>query len=171
MIRAGIVTASDTRSDGRAVDRATGPLRDELEQHEVMVVDCLLVPDEVDLIEAAIVRLVDVDGVDLVLTTGGTGLGPRDVTPEATRAVIEREVPGIAELLRIESARSTQHAWLSRGLAGTRGRALVVNLPGSPRGAVECARMVLPLASHALAVLRGAGHDHPDDAPTKAAPT
>lgn len=171
MIRAGIVTASDSRSDGRAVDRATGPLRDELEQQALRVVDCLLVPDDIARIEAAIVHLVDTEAVDLVLTTGGTGLGPRDVTPEATRSVIEREVPGIAELLRIESARSTQHAWLSRGLAGIRGRALVVNLPGSPRGAVECARLVLPLVGHARDVLRGAGHDPRDEAPTKAAPT
>lgn len=171
MIRAGIVTASDTRSDGRAVDRATGPLRDALEQHDVTVVDCLLVPDEIERIEAAIVRLVDVDSINLVLTTGGTGLGPRDVTPEATRAVIEREVPGIAELLRIEFSLHAACMAVAGSCRYAQASTSGVNLPGSPRGAVECARVVLPLAGHALAVLCGAGHDRPDDAPKEATPT
>lgn len=165
MIRAGLLTASDTRSAGIAVDRATQPLQELLAKHGVEVVRCVLVPDELDAIRTGIVQLVDEHRVDLVLTTGGTGLGPRDVTPEATRLAIEREVPGIAELLRNESARSTSHAWLSRAIAGTRGRSLVVNLPGSPRGALECALLVLPLVEHAVRVMHGAGHDQPAAAP------
>ena len=161
MISAGILTASDTRSAGAADDRTTQPLRELLERHGIEVRCCLLVPDEVERIRAGIVHLADDDAVDLILTTGGTGLSQRDVTPEATRLAIEREIPGIAELLRQESARVTQHAWLSRGIAGTRGRTLVVNLPGSPRGALECAELVIPLVAHAQAVMRGAGHDQP----------
>lgn len=160
MIRAGILTASDTRSDGSAVDGATGPLRELLEQSQFEVASCLLVPDDVDRITQGILMLATVEHVDLVLTTGGTGLGPRDVTPEATLAAIDREVPGIGELLRIASARTTPHAWLSRGIAGTCGTTLVVNLPGSPSGAVECARLVLPLVAHAAAVMHGTDRGH-----------
>lgn len=158
-LRAGIITASDTRSAGTAADETTAALQAQLEHSNITVVECVLIPDQADLITAAIVRLADKCGADLVLTTGGTGLSPRDVTPEATRLAIDREVPGIAELLRAASAPIARHAWLSRGIAGTRGTTLVVNLPGSLKGAVECASLVLPLVPHAAAVMRGAGHD------------
>jgi molybdenum cofactor synthesis domain-containing protein len=96
--------------------------------------------------------------VDLLLTTGGTGLGPRDVTPEATRAVLEREAPGIAERLRLASAERFPRAALSRGLAGARGATLIVNLPGSPRGAVESIAAILPVLRHAVEQLGGGDH-------------
>lgn len=112
--------------------------------------------DDRPAIAAAIARLAET--ADIVLTTGGTGLGPRDVTPEATRDAIEREAPGIAELMRQEGLRTTPTAALSRATAGVRGRCLVVNLPGSPRGVRESLAPVLPLLTHAVHILGGGGH-------------
>lgn len=159
-IRATIITASDTRSAGVAADLTTAALCEVFARADVTVVATRLVPDDADELAACMRRTCDDERVDLIVTTGGTGLGPRDVTPEATRAVIDREVPGIAEMLRAESATATRHAWLSRGIAGTRGTTLIVNLPGSPKGAVECLELVLPLVHHAVSVMGGAGHDH-----------
>lgn len=157
-IRAGIITVSDSCFAGLAVDETTAQLSSMLEVHDVEVVSAVLVPDDADRLCACMIELVDRDGVDLVLTTGGTGIGPRDVTPEATSSVIDRELPGLAELMRAESARATRYAWLSRAIVGTRGRSLIVNLPGSPRGAIECARLVLPLVPHAIDVMSGGDH-------------
>jgi molybdenum cofactor synthesis domain-containing protein len=100
-------------------------------------------------------QMVDNLGVDLVLTTGGTGLGPRDVTPEATLAVIDRLVPGIPEAMRAKSLEITSRAMLSRAVAGVRGRSLIINLPGSPKGVRECLEVVLPVLEHGLAIMKG----------------
>ncbi len=115
----------------------------------------LVLPDEQREIEAALVRLCDEEGCDLVLTTGGTGPAPRDVTPEATRTVIERELPGFGEIMRVQSFARVPTAILTRGLAGTRGRTLIVNLPGNPKAIGECLPLIAPAIREALRHLRG----------------
>ncbi len=152
MITAAVLTLSDKGSRGERED-TSGPAVAEILQGiaEVKFYDVL--PDERDLIKK---KLLDYCGrVDLVLTTGGTGLSPRDVTPEATRDVIEREVPGIAEAMRNAGLQKTPHAMLSRSLAGVRGETLIVNLPGSPRAARENLAVIVDVLSHAVEKIKG----------------
>ena len=162
-MRIGILTVSDLGAQGRRDDTSGDAIAAWAAKrgHEVMVRS--LVPDESHLIAAKLIRWADSGEVDAVLTTGGTGLSERDVTPEATQAVIERAVPGIAEALRARGAQGKKpfpRAWLSRGLAGTRGKTLIVNLAGSP-GAVKDALPVLDdLLEHAVVILSGAPTDH-----------
>lgn len=158
-MRAAILTISDSRTQGARADTATPRLRRALEAARFTVEACALVPDETASIAAQLRAWCDEAGVPLIVTTGGTGFGPRDVTPEATRQVLEREAPGLAECMRHTTARRTRAAWLSRGVAGVRGRSLIINLPGSPAGAVACLRAVLPLLPHALATMQGHAHD------------
>lgn len=113
-----------------------------------------IVPDEQAIIQQKLREWCDGGKVDLILTTGGTGLGPRDVTPEATAAIIERLVPGISEAMRMETIRKTPMAMISRAVAGVRGRCLIINLPGSPKAVRECLEIVLPVVPHALEVLK-----------------
>jgi molybdopterin adenylyltransferase len=156
-----ILTVSDRSARGER-DDATGPaLADAVRAAGANVACVRVVPDEAPDIEAEIVRLADELRVRLILTAGGTGFAPRDVTPEATRRVVEKEAPGLAELMRQSGAARTRFAFLSRGIAGVRGRTLVLNLPGSPRGALESWEAVAPLLPHALAVLASGGDDHP----------
>jgi molybdenum cofactor synthesis domain-containing protein len=154
MLTAAILTISDTRSAGTREDTTTALMVELLEGIGLQIGTTRLVPDEQDLIAEAIVELCD--GADLVLTSGGTGLAPRDVTPEATRAVIEREAPGIAEAMRAETARFQRLAWLSRAVAGTRGRTLIINLPGNPKAVRECLGVLEPMLPHALKLSSGA---------------
>jgi len=124
----------------------------------------IIVPDERAEIERVLIALADETQVDLVVTTGGTGPAPRDVTPEATRAVIEREMPGLAEVLRFEGYRKTPLAVISRGVAGIRGGTLVVNLPGSPRAVREGMETLAPILPHAIKMLRGVHTEHEEEA-------
>src|SRR5512133_1548498 len=153
-IRVAILTISDRSSRGERPD-ASGPALVQLAQEQSwQVIDQAIVPDERSQIEQALVRWSDANAIDIILTTGGTGFAPRDVTPEATLAVIERAAPGLAEALRLESLKVTPHAMLSRAVAGIRGRTLIINLPGSPKAAVENMRTLLPVLPHAVELLR-----------------
>ena len=117
-------------------------------------------PDEQEKIKETLLDWSDGKSLALILTTGGTGLGPRDVTPEATRAVLDKELPGLAQWMRLEGAKKSERAMLSRALAGARGGSLIINLPGSPRGAIDSLKVVLNLVPHALAMLQGEGHEN-----------
>ncbi len=154
MLTAAILTVSDTRSAGTREDTTTALMAEILEGIEIEIVATRLVPDEQEQIADAIVELCE--GANLVLTSGGTGLAPRDVTPEATRSVIDREAPGIAEAMRAETAQFQRLAWLSRAVAGTRGRTLVINLPGNPKAVRECLGVLTPMLPHALKLASGA---------------
>ena len=157
-MKAAILTVSDRCARGEAEDRSGPALSQALEAHSVQVAARAVVPDEVGAIKRQLLRMSGELDVDLVFTTGGTGFGPRDVTPEATEAVLERRAPGIAEAIRAGSLPKTRTAMLSRGMAGLRGRTLIVNLPGSPRGALECLEIVIPVLGHAVEMIAGEGH-------------
>jgi molybdopterin adenylyltransferase len=162
MIGVGILTVSDRGARGeRAEDGSADAIRELLPRFGGQEVDYRVVPDEQALIEAALVEWADRD-IALVLTTGGTGLAPRDVTPEATRRVIERELPGLPEAMRAAGMRKTPFAMISRMVAGMRGRTLIINLPGSPKAVRENLEAVLEVLPHALATLRDASFDHRD---------
>jgi molybdopterin adenylyltransferase len=156
-VRAAVLTVSDGVDMGTRED-ASGNLLEELLVAEGFEVERRVVPDERDAIADAISELAD--AARLVLTTGGTGLGPRDVTPEATMTVLERAAPGIAEAIRADSIAKTPHALLSRGIAGVRGTTLVVNLPGSPGGCRDGFAVLLPALEHALELLAGEPSGH-----------
>ena len=141
----GILTISDTRSQGVRVDTTTAVIRCLVEEAGFVVEHTALAPDEQAAIQEHLIDMADRLKAPLILTTGGTGFGARDVTPEATRVVIEREVPGLPEALRAATAKENPLAWLSRGIAGLRGRTLIVNLPGNPRAVEECLHVLLPL--------------------------
>ncbi len=155
MINAAVLTISDSTYAGKRADVSGPAVRERLEQMGWSVSAIEVLPDEVDLISGRIATLADGNQVAAIFTTGGTGVAARDVTPEATRAVIEREVPGIGELMRSHGRKSTPLAALSRGLAGIRGKVLIVNLPGSPRGAVESLDGIIGVVPHLLQLLRG----------------
>ncbi len=154
MSLAHVITISDGASHGKRDDKSGPALVGILYANQFEVTGPEIVPDERDRIAAAITKAAD-GGSNLVITTGGTGLGPRDVTPQATASVIDYDVPGLTELMRRAGLETTPMAALTRGLAGVRGKTLVINVPGSPRGAMESLEAVIPVLEHALALLRG----------------
>ena len=154
-MRAVILTLSDKGARGEREDVSGPALRAWLAQQEVEVLETALLPDDRDLITAALTTCVDRQAPDLILTTGGTGVSPSDVTPEATRQVIARELPGFAEAMRMASFRVTPHALISRAVVGIRQNTLIVNLPGSPKGAIENLAVIWPAVPHAIAKLQG----------------
>lgn len=159
-IRVGVLTISDLASQGRRADDSGDAVAAWAQARGFELVVRSVVPDETDRIAAKLTRWSDSGEVDLVLTTGGTGLGVRDVTPEATAAVIDRTAPGIAEALRAAAAPRFPRAWLSRGAAGTRGQTLIVNLPGSTGGVEDGLAVLDDLVDHAVALVRGDPVDH-----------
>jgi molybdopterin adenylyltransferase len=156
-VRVAVLTVSDRSAAGERQDGSGPAVEHVVEQSGWEVVARGVVPDEPGRIQSELASWSQADVADVILTPGGTGLGPRDVTPEATRAVLDREVPGIPELMRAAGARVTPHAALSRQVAGQRGRTLIVNLPGSPQAATECLQAVLAILPHAMEVTRGRG--------------
>jgi molybdenum cofactor synthesis domain-containing protein len=155
VINVGILTLSDKGSKGERVDesgetirRLLADLAPEIKRYEV-------IPDDLDLISAKLTEWSDGGGLDLILTTGGTGLSPRDVTPEATLGVVDRLAPGFAEVMRAESLKVTPMGMLSRAVAGVRGKTLIINLPGSPKAVKECLEVIKPALPHAVEVVRG----------------
>jgi molybdenum cofactor synthesis domain-containing protein len=158
-VRVGVVTCSDTCAAGGREDASGDAIVETCEARGWTVIERVVCADDLDTIAAAIVRFADEQRADLVLTTGGTGLGPRDVTPEATRAACPRDVPGIAEAIRAESLRVTKRAMLSRAVAGQRGKTLVVNMPGSVKAVRETLGVFLDQVEHAVEMMAGGGHD------------
>ena len=154
-LRAKILVLSDAASRGERRDESGPAVRELLEAHGWRVTACEILPDEAQQISARLVAWTDGDDCDAVITTGGTGLGPRDVTPEATRAVIEKEVPGLADLMRAEGMKKTRRAALARGVVGVRKTSLIVNLPGSVRGARDSLKSILDLLPHTIDLLQG----------------
>mgnify|MGYP001272762736 CR=1 FL=1 len=159
--RIGIITASDKCSKGFRKDESAqvviALIKDKLQAD---IADYRIVPDEMDEIAQSLIEFSDEKYMDLIITTGGTGLSPRDVTPEATMQVIDRQVPGFAEAMRSASMQKTKRAMLSRAVCGIRGSTLIVNLPGSPKGAEENLPAIIDQFPHALQILTGKGSDH-----------
>jgi molybdenum cofactor synthesis domain-containing protein len=162
MITAGILTVSTRGAAGEREDTSGAAIREMVTAPplEATVSEQAIVPDDRTSIEATLRHWADDLRLNMVLTTGGTGLSPTDVTPEATLAVVDRLVPGLAEAMRAESLRQTPYAMLSRSVAGCRDATLIINLPGSPKGVRECLGVILPALPHAIAILTGspAGH-------------
>ncbi len=154
-MKAGILTLSDKGAKGEREDLSGPALRKWLEERGVQTAVYEMIPDEEKLISAKLVEWADAGNLDIILTTGGTGVSPRDVTPDATLSVLDRVIPGFGELMRMRSLSKTPSACLSRAIAGIRGRTLIINLPGSPRGAVENIEAVWDAVPHAVAKIQG----------------
>jgi molybdopterin adenylyltransferase len=152
--RAAVITISDKGSRGERVD-TSGPALVRILQSTYDVTDIIIVPDEMDIIADTLKQAIDESGVDLVVTTGGTGVSKRDVTPEATAMIIDRELPGFAEVMRLESYKITPHSMISRAICGIRSESIIINLPGSEKAATECLGFVLKAIPHALAKIKG----------------
>src|SRR6266581_4801342 len=161
VITIGVLTISDSGEKGARQDTSGENIRTMVTQLPETVISAgAIIPDERELIEATLREWSDDKHLNLILTTGGTGLAPRDTTPEATRAVIDREAPGIAEAMRAASLHHTPFGMLSRGIAGMRGRTLIINLPGSPKAVKECLEYVLPVLPHAVNLLVEGPREH-----------
>lgn len=157
IFRAGIITASDKGSAGEREDLSGPAIRDMIEPTGYEVVSMTVLPDEEDSLYREMVRLADVEKVDVIFTTGGTGLSPRDHTPEATMRAATRNVPGIAEAIRAYSLSITPRAMLSRAVSVMRGQTLIINLPGSPKAVNESLEYLLPTLAHGIEIMKGRG--------------
>lgn len=154
MYTATVITISDRAANGIYEDKSGPMIAELLKEQGYQVLDRIIIPDEKNKIKSTLIDLCD-KGVHLIITTGGTGFAPRDITPEATKEIIEREAPGIAEYMRQKSMEITPRGMLSRGVAGIRGTTLIINLPGSPKGATENLGFILPRLGHGLDMLNG----------------
>ena len=154
-IRAGVLTISDKGAKGLREDESGEIILQMLEEHGLTVVKREIIPDDRQLIADTLIMWVDKDGLALIITSGGTGLSPTDVTPQAMEQVIDYQVPGMAEAMRAASLKKTPHAMISRAMAGVRSSSLIINLPGSPRGAEENLSVILPALDHGLSKLAG----------------
>jgi molybdenum cofactor synthesis domain-containing protein len=157
-IRTAILTMSDMCSQGKREDTSGQTIEEMLPKDTFDICQKIIIPDDYETIIKTLKRFSDELNVEVVLTTGGTGLGPRDVTPEATIAVCDRMAPGFSEILRCESYKITPKAVLSRGVSGMRDKTLIINLPGSPKAVRECMEIILEVLPHAVAMMRGGGH-------------
>ena len=153
-LRFGILTISDRSSRGERPDLSGPALVELVKVQGWQVIRSAIVPDDLDNLRETLSSWADGGGMDVLITTGGTGFAPRDITPEATRLVIDREAPGLVEAMRLESMKKNPHSMLSRSVAGIRGRVIIINLPGSPTGAVESLKVVLPVLVHAVELLQ-----------------
>jgi molybdopterin adenylyltransferase len=158
-MRVSILTVSDSVAAGKYEDRSGPSVVARCRELGWQIVSTAVLADDREAIEAFLKKAAQSNDADLILTTGGTGLGPRDVTPEATMAITEKLIPGFSERMRTEGQKTTERALLSRGVAGIRGKTIIVNLPGSPRGAVESLDTIAELLPHAVAVIHGARHE------------
>tara|TARA_Y100001960_G_scaffold333874_1_gene441827 strand:- start:702 stop:1190 length:489 start_codon:yes stop_codon:yes gene_type:complete len=155
MFKLAILTISDAGSKGERLDTSGDVISDYMSEKEFELIERSILPDEVPKISEKLIQWSDECNIDLILTTGGTGLGPRDVTPEATRAVIDFEVSGITEAMRIQTLSETNFAMLSRAVAGVRNGCLIINFPGSPTGVTQTIKIVADVIPHALEMIRG----------------
>ena len=155
MFKLAILTISDAGSKAQRVDTRGDVISDYMSEKEFELIERSILPDEVPKISEKLIQWSDEGNIDLILTTGGTGLGPRDVTPEATRAVIDFEVSGITEAMRIQTLSETNFAMLSRAVAGVRNGCLIINFPGSPTGVIQTIKIVADVIPHALEMIRG----------------
>ncbi|HRK90690.1 MAG TPA: MogA/MoaB family molybdenum cofactor biosynthesis protein [Anaerolineales bacterium] len=153
-MRFGILTLSDRSARGEREDASGPALALQIRAENGSVIRQQILPDDESTVRATLIEWADSGEFDIILTTGSTGFAPRDIAPEATRSVIQKEAPGLAEAMRLESLKKTQHAMLSRAVAGIRGQTLIINLPGSPKGAVENLQTIFPVLPHAVQLLR-----------------
>jgi len=160
MLNIGIITVSDKGWQGQRQDKSSQVIKDGLSSLDHHIVKYEIVPDEADVIAGKLIEWADEDSVDIILTTGGTGLAQRDVTPEATLSVVDKVVPGITEAMRAETFKVTPSAILSRAAAGVRGRCLIINLPGSPKAVRECLEVIIPVIPHAIEIIKGEVTEH-----------
>ena len=158
MFNLGILTISDKGWQGQRYDESGKVIRETLLDSRVVKYE--VVPDEADVIAGKLAEWADGGSVDVILTSGGTGLGPRDVTPEATLSVVDKVVPGFAEAMRAKTFEATPFAILSRAVAGVRGKCLIINLPGSPKAVRECLEVILPVIPHAMEIIKGEVTEH-----------
>jgi len=157
-IKVAVLTVSDSCTEGGREDISGQTIREILREDIYEVCEKKIVPDDRQTIAETLRNFSDEQGIDLVLTTGGTGLGPRDVTPEATASVCERIVPGLGEIMRAEGLKKTPYAILSRSFAGIRKKTLIINMPGSPKAVRECLEIILNVIPHAIKMIHGGGH-------------
>jgi molybdenum cofactor synthesis domain-containing protein len=160
MFKVGILTISDKGAQGQRYDKSGEVIRDSFSPLDSQIIKYEIVPDEMDVICHELVGWADEGEVDVIITTGGTGLSQRDITPEATLSVVDKVVPGITEAMRAESLNKTPMAMLSRATAGVRGKCLIINLPGSPKAVRECLEVVLPAIPHAVEIIKGEVTEH-----------
>jgi molybdenum cofactor synthesis domain-containing protein len=158
-IRAIVITVSDRRASGKLTDESGLALIQLLQEMGATVLTAVIVPDDLEPLIAKLRMYADMPDVNLIVTTGGTGFSPRDNTPEATRAVVERDAPGLAEAMRAETLRQTPTAMISRGVCGIRAGTLIINLPGAPKAVRECFAVIRPVLGHAVALLAGRSHE------------